>query len=159
MLSRPIQFRAGEVEQDLRKRTTLPPEGPAGQLPEASEAARLSETARRDLQRYYVLLSTALARLFLSVEEASLICDALNGTWHQAETMSLAWASVSDAIEMGHLDEKWQVDGAALVEKLRRLSTGETFALVDAVERFWTGPYHQEGPIADQLRTVGLVRN
>ncbi|MFY9604024.1 MAG: hypothetical protein WAR00_05190, partial [bacterium] len=35
------------------------------------------------------------------------------------------------------LDKKWQVDGKALVKKLKALSHVQALALVDAAERFW----------------------
>ncbi len=35
------------------------------------------------------------------------------------------------------VDEKWEVDGKALVEKLRGLSDTQALALIDAAERFW----------------------
>ena len=43
-----------------------------------------------------------------------------------------------------------------LLAKLRALTPGQTFAVVDAVERFWVNPGR---PLGERLRAVGLVRD
>ncbi|MEW8957836.1 MAG: hypothetical protein AB2448_01800 [Moorella sp. (in: firmicutes)] len=91
----------------------------------------------RDLERLYTLYRRALAQVTLSVEEACLIVDALNGAKFEADTARLLWAEIEDACNLDHLDEKWQVDGQALVQKLRELNEIQALALVDAAERFW----------------------
>ncbi len=96
-----------------------------------------SGTISRDLGRYYALLKRGLKRAGLTREEALLVCDALNGTLHEPETMRLVWAQVEDACRLDQLDRKWGVDGAALVEKLKGLDELASAAVVDATERFW----------------------
>ncbi|MDN5348540.1 MAG: hypothetical protein PWP65_2105 [Clostridia bacterium] len=91
----------------------------------------------RDLERLYTLYRRALAQVPLKVEEACLIVDALNGAKLEADTARLLWAEIEDAINLDHLDEKWQVDGSALVQKLRQLTDTQALALIDAAERFW----------------------
>jgi hypothetical protein len=135
-------FRAGPLRADLDART------PADQS--------FVETVRRDLTRYYFLLPRALPTF--SDAEASLIVDALNGTIFHPETIGLLWAEIDEAVRNAGLAEKWRVDGAALVSRLRDLSFVEALAIVDAVERFWRGPYRQEGPMRERLLAVGLVK-
>ncbi len=113
----------------------------------------ISITAKRDLERYYRLLEME-AQEFTEAE-ASLICDALNGTFFEPHTITLLWANIADAIRYDGLDGKWDVDGAALVERLRNLTPAQTFALADAAERFWNAT----GTTAERLRAVGLVRD
>ncbi len=124
-----------------------------GQL--AARGEVLGSVARRDLERAYAVLRAELDRLDLSEAEASLVCDACNGTLFDATNLRLLWAEVADAIRLDHLDAKWGVDGHALVERLRSLSPAQTWALVDAVERYWRAP---EQPIREGLARVGLLR-
>ncbi len=135
-----IEFRAGPVAGPISDRTGTISEG---------------LVARRDLERYYALLDHELARVELSEAEASLICDALNGTLMDPHSYRLLWAEVADAVRLDGLDAKWGVDGDALVERLRALSPGAMMAVVDAVERFWLSP----NPLGENLRRVGLVRD
>ncbi len=96
------------------------------------------------LERYYALMARDRARLrrLLSADEVALICDACNGTLWQPESIPLLYAEIEDALQ-DDLADKWRVDGPALVAKLKAMSAGELFALVDAVERFWNGSYHK----------------
>lgn len=120
-----------------------------------SRPGKRNLTAARDLERYYSLLAAELAGIELSEAEASLVCDALNGTLFEPHTIRLLWAEVDDAIRHDGLAEKWGVDGPALVERLRSLTPGQAYALVDAVERFWLDA---SSPASERLRTAGLVR-
>jgi hypothetical protein len=138
-----VQFRPGKpLAELLATRATRDP----GRSP--------GVVAKRDLLRYYLLLEIGLDGLGLTEAEACLICDALNGTWLEDPTIRLSWAEVADACRLDHLDEKWAVDGDALVAKLRALSLLQQYALADAVERFWQTP---ELPTDEGLRRVGLL--
>ena len=132
-----IQFRAGGIEPELTAR--------------AGGAESPSLVARRDLERYYYLLRRALPTF--TEPEASLIVDACNGWLIEPHTAPLLWAEVDDAIRMDGLAEKWGVDGASLVARLRALTPFESLAVADAAERFRLAP-NDDG----QLRRVGLVR-
>lgn len=94
----------------------------------------------RDLERLYALYRRALATVPLTQEEACLLVDALNGAQFTADTARLLYAEVEDACNLDHLDQKWQVDGPALVQKLRQLTDIQALAFIDAAERFWTAP-------------------
>lgn len=91
----------------------------------------------RDLERLYTLYRYALQDISLSLQEAWFIVDILNGTPMDAETANMLWAEAEDACFLNHLDQKWGIDGKALVEKLKKLSRTHCLALVDAAERFW----------------------
>ena len=80
----------------------------------------------------------------LAPREWRLVMDALNGTimdWFGSSFGSsgrtLAAIQVEDAIRLNGLDRKWDVDGTALVTKLRSLTYGQALALSDFVERWW----------------------
>lgn len=110
-----------------------------------------SAVISRDLERYYTLLQRVIKRVRLSVEEACLIVDALNGILIDANTVQLLWANVADAISLDRLDQKWGIDGQFLIEKLRGLNELQAMALVDAAERFWEKP---EGDIRERVAQI-----
>lgn len=138
-----IQFRAGDLVEPLDDR--------------ASERVGISRdgAAKRDLARYYDVLARSLDALSLSSAESSLICDAARGTAWDTSSYRLLWAEIDDAIRLDQLDTKWNVDGPALVAKLRNLAPGTAMAIVDAVERFWLTP---DDDREASHRRVGLVR-
>lgn len=99
---------------------------------------------RRDLERLYTLYRIALRQIRLSLEEAMLIVDALNGTLSTADQARLLWAGIEDAIAYDKLDEKWNVNGKELVEKLKNLNELQAMAIIDAAERFWAQDKYRE---------------
>ena len=92
--------------------------------------------AKRDLERYYALLRRELRTVNLSREEVLLLLDISNGTLWEPHSIPMLWSEVEDSLEDG-LAEKWGVDGPALVERLKGLTAGQAFAIVDALERAW----------------------
>jgi hypothetical protein len=146
MASPQIQFRAiGSLGDEIEQRYS------AGGSTYATSG---SEIARRDLERYYDMLKRSLPRF--SQGEAMLLCDVLNGVISMAYSVPLLWAQVSDALQDGYA-EKWEIDGPALVEKLRKLTPFECMAVVDAVERVWNSPTYYIDNMEERLRKVGLV--
>lgn len=117
---------------DGKSQTGRPPEGSTNMV------------ARRDLERYYRLLADELRSVNLTEEEASMICDALNGT-HLMDVGSLRGLSaltvlrveVSDSITLNAYDRKWGINEGELAAKLAALTPGQAMAIIDAVERFW----------------------
>jgi hypothetical protein len=107
-------------------------------------------------------LDGALEELALPEPEASLICDAMNGTAEGVElaggSIGPAWlyAEISDAIALAKLDKKWAVDGKALLRRLRALTPVQAAAVVEATRLFWRLT-DVDTPVA--LRACGLVRN
>jgi len=103
----------------------------------AKRGPQRAPIVNRDLERLYTLYDRALRRVKLTVDEACLIVDALNGTLHDVTSGTRFWIGVQDSIEMDELDEKWGVDGKTLIEKLSKLDDLTAMAIVDAAERFW----------------------
>jgi len=103
------------------------------------------------LDRYFESLRRARARLVgqFSAGELALIADSSNGTRWDAYSVPLLYANVEDGLDDG-LAEKWEVEGAALVAKLRALSYIEAAAIVDAVERWWA--HEPRPPFAEILK-------
>jgi len=110
-------------------------------------------TARDDLERYYQLLAAERKTLDFTEAELSAILDACNGVFWEPWSIDLIWAQVAEA---EGLTDKWEIDRELLIGRLRRLTPGQKFALVDAIERYWGGV---EGDVstADGLRRVGLL--
>lgn len=132
--------------------------GPLGaRLVERSEAGRSpSQTAARDLDRYYDLLTIALAQVDLSPGEASLIVDTMNGTHIDLTAAQMLHYEIADSLDDG-LAEKWEIDGPGLAAKAGGWSLLTRMAICDAVERFWSDAYHIDDTAARLVR-VGLVR-
>lgn len=140
-----VQFRAGDLLPALTDRA-----GPADVI---------HQVARRDLERYYYALREELANVDLDAGEAALICDVCNGTLWEPHTIGFLRGQIVEAIENGPYAEKWDVDGYALVAKLRTYPYARLLAIVDAAERFWQRVGRGEnGETADDLRAVGLLR-
>ena len=104
-----------------------------------------SQTINRDLERLYDLYRRAIQETPLPLAEASLLVDCLNGSLVDARSAGMLWANVEDGIKYDGLEGKWEVDGKALVEKLRRLNQVQCLALIDAAERFWALPATERG--------------
>lgn len=117
----------------------------------------ISDAIRQALSRYFYLLDTARHNISdkFTEPELSLLCDICNGTLWEPRAIPLLFASVEDAEE--EYFGKWNVDRKKLLTKLSKLTSIETAALVDAVERFWaaseTGMRVNPGDI---LKTVTI---
>ena len=130
-MSHPFSIRlSGQLASDVEQRVDQGPERPS--------------VMRRDLGRYYEALRRALPT-FTEAEAELLVADLNNAKHADPVSIVLIWAEVADT-------------DPALAEKLRKLSFIECNAIVDAVERFWQGSYHRDGPIGSRLRKVGLVK-
>lgn len=139
-----VSFRIAELTAPIQERT--------------NSYNSLGSIAKRDLERYYALLSAELRTVDLSEAEAMLICDAQNGILMESHSMRLLWAGIDDAIALDRLDQKWHVDGGPLVAKLRTLSPAQTYAICDAAERFWVrNGEHPEESNQERVRAVGLA--
>ena len=110
-----------------------------------------SNIINRDLERLYTLYRRAIREVPLTMAEACLIADSLNGSMMDANTAQVLWAGIADSIRLDGLAEKWDVDGPALVEKMQGLSALQAMALVDAAERFWE---MENVPLEEGVRKV-----
>lgn len=95
-----------------------------------------SEWVRRIVVRYEEMVRRS--RPELDERQWNLIRDALNGIlildqWSPAYVS----AEIEDAIALNRLDLKWEVDGPALLARLRALTYPQLVAIVDDAERFW----------------------
>lgn len=94
----------------------------------------------RHLDRYFSMLARARRELrdMLSDGETMLIVDVLNGVgfWDTISVYLIAH-EVADGISLDRLDQKWKVDGKALVGKLSNLTDAQHLALVDSVTIWW----------------------
>lgn len=158
-----IQFAAGQLEDDLLARA-------GGDPP--------SWIAARDLGRYYHALAAELARVRLSHDEATTVVAAARGWLVEPHTAGYLWVEVEDYLRdqvedrgIAELDRIPRLDAAgraALVARLRALSSAASLAVCDAVERYW-GRVTESAPRsalalpddshAAMLRAVGLVRD
>lgn len=108
-----------------------------------------SATISRLLERYFSLLRRARGDLrhMFSDGEIMLIVDVLNGVaFFDTFGIYLIVHEVADGIEMDRLDQKWQVDGPALVAKLKGLNDAQTLAIVEGVTMWWNRVSKGEQP-------------
>jgi hypothetical protein len=100
----------------------------------------LSTALTRTVLRYVAILAHERRELrpHFSASECALILDACNGTaFMDAMSVRLLPDGVEDAIQYEQLDAKWDVNGDALMAKLRSTTFAQRMALVDAIQRWW----------------------
>jgi len=116
-----------------RLRDTL---GPVGE--DSGSVVTLSGRITTIADRYAEIVKSARILTQFTDAEWMLLRDALNGTLHEpAATIRELWQGVEDAITLDGLADKWSVDGADLIARLRALRFDEECALVETVEQWW----------------------
>jgi hypothetical protein len=108
--------------------------------------------ANQEIERLYALYEDALNSIKLTQSEACFIVDMLNATIMDEKSARMLWAEADDAIKLDNLDQKWIVDGEALISKLRGLTTIQAMAIVDASNRFWATDENER--VTDMFETV-----
>lgn len=116
---------------------SLSPE--AGAIVAARDDGNTSGAISEIIERYNAILARERAELRnqLSPNEMALIIDVTNGSLFYSYALGLLWAEVSDGIALERLDQKWEIDGADLVEKVKAAGIAGQAALIDACERWW----------------------
>jgi hypothetical protein len=112
----------------------------------------------RDLRRYYILLNYHLLELNLTTDEANLICEALKDyrLEEDSERGRVIWKQINNAIQKEQLDRQWKVN-SAFIGKIKALTHFQSFALVDAVERYWIWEQSSpDEPMQTKLSRVDL---
>lgn len=107
-------------------------------IAERSSKRNQSVVIRRDLARYYDMLSyrfCSLAAVFTD-SECGLLLDATSGADLYTFTPSKLASIVQDAMKANNLAAKWGVD-ADVLAKLDALHDADTLAVIDACERWW----------------------
>lgn len=112
--------------------------------------------AARDLERYYTVLRRELRAARLSEGEAGALCEVLQGALLDAGSAWVLPVEIEDTLPDG-LAARWEIDGPALVARLRAMLGSGLLAIVDAVERWWALPDDERTPLPASLRRVGLV--
>lgn len=113
--------------------------------------------AKRDLERYYYGLRYSFLKLNLTLDEVVCLIDIFNGTIFRPETIMLLWASVDDAID--EIKIKYpQINGRALVARLRGLSYIDLLSIADAIERFWGGEENHIEDTVERIYALKLVQ-
>ena len=143
MASYQIQYRPSEQQyQALQERSEM------GKSP--------SLTASEMVDAYLSLLRRSLPTF--TENEAMLMMDAMNGCLIDYHAPTTLWANIADAVSIDRVDQKWQVDGYALVERLRKLTPFEQWAIYDAIRRAWNSETYRIDNMAERIRKVGLVK-
>lgn len=149
-----VKFRPGAdstLEAELTAR--------AEQSKEQSADVALSQVAKRDLERLYMLYQLSLPTF--SENEAIIIVNALNGTKCQPEMAHRLYVDVQEYLDESETYHVPTVsdDVRMLLIRLKALSRFECMAIYDAAERFWIGGYHKKlQEVQQRLRDVGLIK-
>lgn len=94
---------------------------------------KLSYVIDRDLTRLYAMYERALRQASLTINEASLIVEALNGVLIEPSTVKYLSSEIKDAVQMRGLNQKWKVDVDKLLNKVK--GEFQWLAIADAAER------------------------
>lgn len=111
----------------------------------------------RTIDRYMAIINRSKIEMGknFSSQECGLILDSCNGTaWADTVSIQLLPENIVDGIEMDRLDQKWSVDGDALVRKMRGLTYAEKMAMVDAIQYWWDRVGNGEQPEYAELLTI-----
>jgi hypothetical protein len=107
------------------------------------------------VERYRQIISDHCPEL--SRNEWMACMDVMNGMFTgmgEPTAVKFLWASVDDACSMEGLAEKWEIDGPALVKKLRALDTAGAIAVAEIGRRFWS---RASGKDADQALDLAMA--
>jgi len=110
----------------------------------AGEDAPISAQIAEDLSLCWGLLDRGLqtARAKLTQAEAKLLLDVQNSTFWDSSQIML-WLhgglqhQVSDGIALDRLDQKWEIDGPAMLKKIEAMTELETVALLEWCRWMW----------------------
>lgn len=90
-----------------------------------------------------------------SQAELSLIIDVMNGTrLSPAMPGETLRGNVPDGIALDRLDEKWEIDGQALVEKITGLGIAEAATLELWANGFWYGNHDELPDMDDYIKKL-----
>jgi hypothetical protein len=140
-----IQFRAGkDLLAELVKRT--------------DDTLTASEVAERDLIRWYGAARRSSRGLF-SENEVLAMLDAISGLHVRAAEADELDRWVAAALLIEHIDQKWRINGLALVSRLTGMLAVQRLAVLDALEQIMSTDGGQPQPLAltEKIRESGLV--
>lgn len=127
---------------------------------EPFEAARHG-LMRESFDRYRALLALGARECggIFTPREFLALCDACNGTLFEAATIKYLHVQIEDADQYEALGERHNVDAASLAARIEALPASATFALSDAVERFWNASSRGEdlGEGAEMMARLGIA--
>lgn len=107
--------------------------GPCGDDTDITLSGRINQVA----ERYAATLRRAGLPEF-SAGELDLLRNLFAApSMEDAERLRGVWMRAEDSIKLDGSDRLYQVDGAALVEKLKTLRYDQELALIEAVEQWW----------------------
>jgi len=121
--------------------------------PGEEQSTDRSSVIAKSLDRYFYALAAARRGLRerFSAGEQGLLIDVLNGNLFASPcAIGFLEHEVAAGIVDG-LAERWHVDGAALMKKLKALSYVEKLALIDAAERWLHRAGRGEQPQAGEM--------
>ena len=125
----------------------VPDENLEKELLARGEFATWPDIAARDLKRLYGLYRAILKDAAFSVEEAILICEALNESDFDYDSATNIGTAVAEVCLRTNRHRDWDIeDYQPLVEKLQSCSQLQCLAILDVADQFWiSSDYGTEG--------------
>jgi hypothetical protein len=117
---------------------------------------------KRDLKRYYQLLSIVLKGLNFNLVEASWIVESFEGkaiNIQESSDLLPVQNEIVAAIFFARVKTEPNLNKDSFLEKVKNWEYPQLLAISDAVERYWSLYSNQEDPDTPKiLREVGLVK-
>ena len=125
-------------------------------LKDQGSGEEVTNLARETLALHARLSDRAVRSLKFSENEVKLMLDAVNGWFVSPDSAMYLASEVEDALHDG-LTGKWNVDGSALVARLKALHPFDAAALAYALRAAWD-TYEAHGhDVFAAARTLGLM--
>jgi hypothetical protein len=128
-------------------------------LPKIECRGEKATVIRESLDRYFLLLDRARIDLqdIFTDTELQLMADASNGVIYEAWSIPHMAMGIADSMSLDNLGEKWGVNADQLLAKLKNLDAASSFALVDALERFWESCGRGGSSAQERHSQIGVV--
>lgn len=117
-----------------------------------------SAAIARACDRYLFLVKAC--RPALAYEEWMAVIDCLNGYASQENVNQYVYAltfNLSDSFNLDAINEKWKIDGQALLDKVQNMTSCEKLSIVDVADQFWSNDWKNAKDYRDVLNQIGVV--
>lgn len=121
----------------------------------AARASSVGTAAKIAVGRYFAILAASRRAFSFTRDEATALARAFRDFELNEQTIDLLHARLE--IQFDRRGAEATVDPRRLIERVRRLTTPQKIALVDAIERYWRVPPETPEEIVDRLSVVGLI--
>lgn len=130
-----------------------PPDDVSAEL--ESRASSIGTAAKVAVVRYFAILAASRRAFQFSRDEAVSVVRALRDFDLTDQTLDLIPARLEVQFERRGVEGT--INQKELIARVRRFTTPQKIALIDAIERYWREPPEAADEVEPRLRTVGLM--